>query len=114
MKAKNKVIAGDYEGSKIVMSLGVVMIRRGFKHIALNKQNVTEYEILDAETRKNAVSAVGRAFVGGVIIGPLGWLAALSAKRKGIHTIALEFSDGKRSMIEIDEKMYKPLVKSLF
>ena len=114
MKAKNKVIAGDYNGCKIVMSLGVVMIQKGFKHIALNKQNVNEYEVMDSETRKNAVSAVGRAFVGGVLIGPIGWLAAISAKRKGIHTIALEFEDGKKSLIEVDEKIYKSLVRALF
>lgn len=115
MKAKNKVIAGDYNGKNVVPAFGIVTIQTGiFKSITLDKNIVKEYEVLDEESRKNATSAVGRAFVGGVLIGPIGWLAALSAKRKGIYTIALEFKDGKKSMIEVDEKIYKQLMKNLF
>ncbi|MFJ5771381.1 hypothetical protein [Psychrobacillus sp. NPDC093180] len=115
MAAKNKVIAGDYEGKLITQALGQVSLSTSiFKSFLLDKTTVEEYEVLDATSQKSAVSAVGRAFVGGVILGPVGWLAGLSAKSKGTHTIALQFTDGKKSLIEVDDKIYQTLLKKLF
>ncbi|MFJ8261387.1 hypothetical protein ACIQ4I_05435 [Rummeliibacillus sp. NPDC094406] len=115
MGAKNKVIAGDYQGKNVLHTLGIVSIATSlFKTLDLTKENVKEYELITEETRKSATSAVGRAFVGGVILGPVGWLAALSAKSKGTHTIAIEFNDGKKSLLEVDDKTYSSLMKKLF
>ena len=115
MAAKNRVIAGDYEGKMVMSTLGIVSISTGFtKSIELNKDTVEEYEIIDESKRKSAVSAVGRAFVGGVILGPVGWLAGLSAKSKGTHVIAVQFKDGKKSLLQIDDKIYSSLIKKLF
>ncbi|MCI1615410.1 hypothetical protein [Heyndrickxia oleronia] len=115
-KAKNKVIAGDYKGKTIISTFGGLSIPPGFtsKGVEINKDNVEEYEVITEESRKSATSAVGRAFVGGVILGPVGWLAGLSAKSKGIHTVAIQFKDGKKSLIEIDDKIYSTLIKVLF
>ena len=59
-------------------------------------------------------SAVGRAAVGTFLLGPVGLLAGVTAKRKGIYTIALEYHKGGKSLIEIDEKRYKLLIKKMF
>ena len=113
--AKNRVIAGDYQGKTIMQTFGEAYISTSFtKTVPLNKKNVKEYEMIDEESRKSATSAVGRAFVGGVILGPIGWLAGLSAKKKGTHTLAIEFFDGKRSLVEVDDKLYKSIVAKMF
>jgi hypothetical protein len=39
----------------------------------------------------------------------MGRLAGLSAKSKGTHTIALVFKDGKKSLIEVDDKIHSAL-----
>lgn len=39
---------------------------------------------------------------------------AISAKNKGIYQIAIQFKDGKKSLIEVDDKIYKTLIKSCF
>ncbi|MGE7837991.1 hypothetical protein [Viridibacillus arvi] len=115
MGAKNKVIAGDYQGKNILHTFGIVSIATSLtKTIDLNKDLVEEYEVIDESSRKSATSAVGRAFVGGVILGPVGWLAGLSAKSKGVHVVAIQFKDGKKSLIEINDKIYSSLVKKLF
>lgn len=115
MGAKNKVIAGDYEGKQISSAFGVVLISTSFtKSVTLDKTTVETYEVIDENSRKSASSAVGRAFVGGVILGPVGWLAGLTAKSKGTHVVAVEFKDGKRSLLEIDDKIYSTLTKKLF
>jgi hypothetical protein len=115
MGAKNKVIAGDYQGKQVTQFLGLVSIMTGFgKSEVLNKTTVEEYEIVDESTRKSASSAIGRGLAGSLILGPVGMLAGLSAKSKGTHVVAIQFKDGKKSLIEIDDKIYSALVKSLF
>lgn len=111
----NRVIAGDYQGGKISSTFGVVQIQSGFNFISLDKSNVESYEIITEEHRKSAASGVGRGLVGGVLLGPVGMLGgALSAKNKGIYQVAIQFKDGKKSLIEVDSKIYKSLIKSLF
>lgn len=86
MGAKNKVIAGDYEGKSIVHSFGIVNIAVGFtKSVEINKNTVDTYEVVDETQRKSAASAVGRGLAGSLLLGPVGLLAGLSAKSKGTH-----------------------------
>lgn len=115
MAASNKVIAGDYEKKDIMLTFGVVTLSpKLFKTIQLDRSTVEEYEVIDEESRKSAVSVVGRAFVGGLILGPVGWLAGLTGKSKGTHIVALQFKDGKKSLIEVDDKIFSALTKKLF
>jgi hypothetical protein len=39
---------------------------------------------------------------------------AMSAKNKGTYHIAVEFHDGKKSLIEADDKKYKAILKACF
>jgi hypothetical protein len=113
--AQNKVIAGEYEGKNIFMGRNEVLLYTSFtKSFPLNKDTVASYELITEEHRKSAVSGVTRGLVGGALLGPVGLLAGLSAKNKGTHVIAIEFTDGKKSLIEINEKLYKVLIKTLF
>ncbi len=115
-KAKNRVIAGDYNGSIVGQALGQPYISTGFaKSIHLNNSDVESYELITDEHRKSAKSGVARGLVGGVLLGPVGMLAGgMSAKSKGIYQVALQFKDGKRSLVEIDDKIYKSIIKSCF
>lgn len=116
-KAKNKVIAGDYEGKKVDgggLSPAFIMVGM-FKSINLDNKNVESYELITDEHRKSAKSGVARGLVGGALLGPVGMLAGgISAKSKGIYQVAVQFKDGKRSLLEIDDKIYKALIKGCF
>lgn len=115
MGAKNKVIAGDYKGKQISVTFGTVTLITGFlKTITLDKNTVEEYEVMNETHSKSATSAVGRGLVGGFLLGPVGLLAGLSAKSKGVHIVAIQFKDGMKSMIEMDEKIYKALIANCF
>lgn len=110
MGAKNKVINGDYEKCDVHGN----GIKIGFmKTITFDAKNVRGYEIIDEELRTNASSAIIRGFAGGFVLGPVGLLAALSAKKKGEFLILIEFNDGKKSLIEIDAKLFKSVIKNL-
>lgn len=112
---KNKVIAGDYENKQVILSGGSAVISVGiFTNIKLDKSTVESYELVDETSRKSASSAVGRAAVGSLLLGPIGLMAGLSAKNKGTHTVAIQFKDGCKSLLEVDDKIYKALVKKLF
>lgn len=115
------MIAGDYEGKNIMLSKQTmfgkeeVFIFTGFtQKFPLNKETVKNYELVTEEHRKSAVSGVSRGLVGGALLGPVGLIAGLSAKNKQTQVIAIEFKDGKKSLIEINGKMYKKLIETLF
>lgn len=116
-KAKNKVIAGDYNGKKVDgggLSPAFIMVGM-FKTINLDNKNVESYELITDEHRKSAKSGVARGLVGGALLGPVGALAGgLSAKSKGIYQIAIQFKDGKKSLLEVDDKIYKLIIKDCF
>lgn len=114
--AKNKVIAGEYAGKLLQVIGGIPQINIGLvKSIKLDNTTVEQYELITDEHRKSAVSGAARGIVGGALLGPVGLLAGgLSAKNKGIYQVAIQFRDGKRSLIEVNDKIYKALIKSCF
>lgn len=114
--AKNKVIEGYYIGCDIISSFGESYILTGFtKTLTLDKTTIESYEVVTGETKKSATSVATRALVGGLLFGGVGLLAGgLSAKNKTDYLIALNFKDGKRCLIDVDEKIYKNIVSKCF
>ena len=113
---KNTVIAGDYKNRGVSFGFsGIPYISNGLAgKIKLDKTTVAEYEVMDENYRMSATSAVGKAAVGSFFLGPVGLLAGLGAKKKGTHTVAIQFKDGKKSLLEVDDSVYKMLMKALF
>lgn len=119
--AKNFVLEGDYKGKALIIKngfkgdklfLGPISL---FKNLEINRDNLEAYEVITEEISKSAASGVARGLVGGTLLGPVGLLAgALSAKNKGTYNIILKFKDGKKSLIEVDEKIYKLLLRIMF
>lgn len=116
MGAKNMVIAGDYRGKAVSSVGGAVQIFTDFKnYVLLDKYGVESYDVITEDIRKSAASGVIRGAVGSALLGPVGMLAGgLSAKNKSVVTIAVRFKDGKNSLLELDEKMYKRFVQAMF
>jgi len=116
--AENRVIAGDYKG-KYIIAPGMLIkhpsISVGWQNVELNKSTVASYEVITDEHRKSAASGLARGLVGGALLGPVGLLAgAMSAKNRSIYIIAIQFKDGKKSLIETNDTIYKTIVKSCF
>ena len=116
IRGENRFIAGDYEGKQVLSTFGMVQIATSLtKGIPINKTTIEGYELITDEHRKSAASGVARGLVGGALLGPVGLLAGgLSAKNKGIYQVAVQFKDGSRSLIEIEDKIYKALISSCF
>lgn len=117
--AKNQVLEGTYKGQWIQASGDVILI--GGKII--NKFEIINYEVVTEDTRKSGTSMMLRGAVGIALLGNVGVLAALSAKNKSTYIIAIEWNKnflnskekkkGTKSIIEIDEKIYKKLIKMM-
>ena len=116
MSAKNKVIAGDYSGYKIITKNFQICIDLVDNNlvILLNKKNIENYEIITEDKVKSSSTAILRGMAGVALFGGIGVLAGLSAKNKGIYTIAIQWTNGKRSLIEIDDKLYKKFIADMF
>lgn len=122
-KARNRVISGDYTndsvrienfGKQLVFGIGKDGDIFTYTNIILDKNTVENYEVLTEDKVKSASSTILRAGAGALLLGPVGLLAGVSGKTKGIYNVAILFKDGKRSLIEIDDKHYKVLMQSLF
>ncbi len=118
MGARNMVIAGDYKGKIIkncIIFENVSWNINKTKMLPLNKDTVESYTLITEDIQKSLASGVIRGSIGEGLFGDAGMLAgALSAKNKGIYTIAINFKDGKRSLIEVDKNQYDKLIIDMF
>lgn len=114
--AKNIVLSGKYKGLQIVTNKycdhAFVQGSKGGGH--LSKYDVASYEVITEEKYKSGTSAILRGAAGVALLGGIGVLAALSAKSKGIYVIAVEWKNGEKSLIEIDDRLYKRFLQSMF
>lgn len=111
----NKVIAGDYKGQGIMRTAnGICITLPMFKTLSIRKDTVDSYEVLDKSTQTSSFDAVRRASNWSFFFGKAGYAAALGAKTKGTYRIAVRFKDGKKSLLELDEKTFYALSMELF
>ena len=90
MSVKNRVISGDYAGSLVVGGGAAnAAISLGIiKKLNLNRLTVENYEVL-----------------GGV---------AGAMQPKNGYQVSISFKDGNKSLLEIDDKLYKAIVQACF
>ena len=123
--AKNQIISGWGKGSQIIKNgdkrIGFHLSCKpdkllGGKEFHSNPRNgVASYEVIDKSSVKNTSNMVKRGILGSLLAGDAGLLAgALSSKNTNTYTIAVEFKDGKRSLIELDDEYYKIFIRDCF
>ena len=113
MAAINKVIAGDFEGKMVVQSHKSLTISSMVKiYTEISKETVDFYEVVDA-IENNDFTPEGRKLMGAFILGATGPIVAQAAMSKGKHLVAIQFKDGKKSLISVEEKLYNTLQAQL-
>lgn len=110
--AQNKVIAGAYQGKMVGQTFGNAYLQTSFLKTVFLKDIVVNYEVLDSESKKSMSSALLRGGLGAALLGPVGLLAGLSAKNKNSKIIALKFNDGQECVVDVDDKIFKAILKS--
>lgn len=99
MAAKNQVISGDYKGKSVKVSFGNVKISGLFTDVKLDHETVEEWQVLDEKHKRELGQMI---------------MLGLLAKKKGVYHMSIQFKDGKRSLLEIDDKIYNALMKKIF
>lgn len=112
MKKINVILEGYGKGNEIGKLSGNNYLSQIGLGWAFKPPYVQSYTVID-ETNKNQYSfwkgALGVALLGGV-----GAIAGIGGKKKKEYLVAIEWQDGEKSLICIDDEKYKVLVKSLF
>ena len=107
MRNINIVLEGKNKGAKID-NCGDLLYANSW----LSKRYISSYTVID-ESNKDQFSfwkgALGVAFLGG-----LGAIAGIGGKKKKEYLIAIDWKDGQKSLILIDDKYYKVFVTSMF
>ena len=114
MGAKNWVLEGDYKHKAVIMQGGKAVLNVGLmKNLKLDSSTIDQIEVVDEDSQKSMGSAVARGAAGALLLGPLG-VAAATAKTKGVHVVAIQFKDGKRSLLELDDTRFKAIKLAMF
>ncbi len=105
----NNVISGDYKGGFVIHSMGQIYLSIGWNatRIELDKFNIESYEVIDEKQKTSTTSAIVRTSF-------LGLAGAVTAKKKGTYKIAVTFKDGKRCLLELNDKMYDAFIRAQY
>ena len=115
--AKNIVLAGDYAGLHVFrMSATLAYISGTMKKmddIYLTPETVVRYELMtdDIVRSGNSLLLTGPLDPGSLL--KLRLRASAAMQDKGIYTIAVKFTDGKRSLMEVDDKIYAAIARRI-
>ena len=103
--ARNKVIAGDYKGKEVTTSFGIPMIK-GILGPAIDSSTVAAYEVRDS-TKVQQGGVSGFMFRGFLF-------AENNTTTVGTYQIALAFKNGKKCLIEVNDKLYDAIQRKLY
>ena len=109
MATKNIVLEGKYKNIRLRGDSCNLRIR---DTITINKQSVKSYTVID-ESNKDQYS-FWKGALGVALLGGIGAVAGLRGKKNKEYLVALEWKDGDKSLISIDENNYKVLVANMF
>lgn len=106
---KNYVVEGKYKNRKI---LGGSSLDIDVELQPLNKRYISSYTVID-ESNKDQYS-FWKGALGVALFGGLGAIAGVNGKKKKEYLIAVEWKDGEKSLISLDDEYYKVLLRVIF
>ena len=111
----NVIQAGEYEGFIIMQKHGGLWCTKGVGGFLIDKSTVQAYEDISTESSKSLSSGIARGLIGGAMLGGVGAVAgAVSAKSKNTYSVAVEWRNGKKSLLELDGANHKLFLKKIF
>lgn len=103
----NCVLEGKYKNKKVTCGTQLRVELYPF-----SKHTISSYTVID-ETNKDQYS-FWKGALGVALFGGLGAVAGIGGKNKKEYLIAIEWKDGEKSLISINDEYYKVFVKSMF
>lgn len=103
----NCVMEGKYKNSKITGGNTLWI-----EDTPICTRYISSYTVID-ETNKDQYS-FWKGALGVALLGGIGVVAGIGGKNKKEYLIAIEWKDGEKSLISINDEYYKKFVKSMF
>ena len=108
----NCVIEGKYKSNRITCGVNWLKLPNIDFGYSLTKNHISSYTVID-ETNKDQYS-FWKGALGVALLGGFGAVAGIGGKNKKEYLIAIEWKDGEKSLILINDEYYKVFVKSMF
>ena len=109
---KSYVIEGQYKNNKIDYGNTRIWIKCEPYSQTMNKLSISSYTVID-ESNKDQYSFWKGALVV-ALFGGFGAIAGVGGKKSKEYLVAVEWKDGEKSLLSLDEDAYKVFVKSMF
>lgn len=107
MPNMNYVLEGKYKNEKITHGTLLYTDSSPF-----SKRYISSYTVID-ESNKDQYS-FWKGALGVALFGGIGAVAGIGGKNKKEYLIAIEWKDGEKSLILINDEYYKVFVRSMF
>ena len=115
--ARNVVLAGDYAGCRVFrMSASLAYISGTMKKIDdiyLVPEHVARFEVMTEDVIRSGNSLLLTGTLDPGCLLDVRLHATPKMQEKGIYTLAVKFQDGKRSLLEVDDKIYAAIVRRM-
>ena len=122
-----KILAGDFKnssenGARASFTLGQFMLPdpdAGFawlpKYVNYDMSRIRQLDELSEDNKVSVLGAAGWGTIGALALGPVGLLGGLVLAGRGKAVVfAVTFDDGKRALIEADQRTWKKILTSRF
>ena len=115
---KNIVIKGDYKNYYLSMHKDIdKLILEGINNnIEISKNIICDYNIKYIDFKRDIIDIVVRIIIGVFLIGPMGVLSGFIANKNFIsyRLISIEFKNGNKSLVKIDNRTFKYFVQKVY
>ncbi len=114
MSQINSILEGKYKNKKIIDTsiLKISNAEINGSNYPLSKFTISSYTVMN-ESNKDQYS-FWKGALGVALFGGIGAVAGIGGKNKKEYLIAIEWKDGEKSLILINDEYYKVFVKSMF
>lgn len=105
----NIATAGDLSGPVICEKGKLFLATKAFQRVRvyIDKTTVQEYQVIGETDHVSVGSVIARGAVGS-LVNPLGALIGMAtAKKKGVHSVAIIFNDGRKVLLDLNDDYYK-------
>lgn len=109
MSKTNYILEGYGKDQKIIVSTTELW---NSTTKTFDKTRISSYTVID-ETNKDQYS-IWKGALGVALLGGFGAVAGIGGKKKKEYLIAIEWKDGEKSLICLDDDAYKTFVRSMF
>ncbi len=116
MSLINTILEGKYKNEKIkAFPDGLYLPKIDFGYY-MTPNHISSYTVLDENSKNSSEYSFWKGALGVAVFGSLGVIAGIGGKNKSSkeYLISLEWKDGNKSLILINDEYYKIFVKSMF